>query len=144
LLTALPKISFTPLETFDEIEAGSGVYVFARVFNGIATPIYIGEATNIRSRIHQHTERNVRLMNGIKTSGKGKKVDLYCTVRTNSTQRRDAMLAILQRGLIEHALSAGHDLLNVQLTKLSAHTVQFTGNRLSEQLAPRKMFIRGV
>ena len=132
------------VKDFETIVAEPGVYVFSRMFGETVSPLYIGETTNIQKRIRQHTETNVRLMNGIKASGRGRKVVLYCTVSTSSIKRRDSMLAILQRGVIEHALSEGHDLLNVQLTKLSVHSVQFTGNQLSGQLAPRKMYIRGA
>lgn len=131
------------VERFDSFPDEAGIYVFARIFGKTIAPLYIGETTNIRKRIKQHLEKNVKLVNGVKKSGNGKKVVMFCSVKTRSEARRDAMLAVLQRGLIEHALSEGHKLLNVQLTKLSVHSIAFTGNRFSEQLAPRKMFVRG-
>lgn len=132
------------VKSFDELSDEPGAYVFGRIFGKKIVPLYVGETLSIRTRIRQHLEKNVRLVNGIKKSGKGKKVVVFCTVKTKSVKRRDAMLNVLQKGLIEHALSEGYELLNVQLTKLSVHSVQFTGNRWSEQLAPRKIFVRST
>jgi hypothetical protein len=132
------------VKRFDSFPDEAGAYIFARMFGKTIFPLYIGEAASIRKRIKQHLENNVKLVNGVKKSGRGKKVVLFCTVRTSSDERRDAMLGILQRALIEHALSEGHDLLNVQLTKLAVHSISFTGNRFSEQLSPRKIFVRGT
>jgi hypothetical protein len=132
------------VKSFESFPDGPGAYVFARVFGKKLVPLYIGEAVSVRTRIRQHLEKHVKLVNGVKKSGTGKKVVMFCTVKTSSEQRRGSMLKILQRALIEHALSEGHELLNVQLTKLAVHSIKFTGNRLSEQLAPRKIFVRGT
>lgn len=121
-----------------------GAYVFCRAFGGKLQPLYVGETIDVRLRLIQHLEKNVRLMTGIRNSGNGRKLFLYCTIRTNSKVRRDKMLAIIQKGLIEHALSGGFDLLNIQLTKLPVHSVSFTGNRWSEKLAPRTLYTRGA
>lgn len=125
-----------------QIPENPGAYVFARVHSGKVTPLYIGESANLRKRIDQHFKKNVRLMNSLKKAPSGKLVFLYCTIRTNSDKRRDAMLALLQKALIEHALSEGHQLLNLQLTKTPFHTISFTGNRSSEQVAPRLMYVQ--
>jgi hypothetical protein len=137
------RLTYT-LGDFEALPDEPGAYAFARIFGKKVVPLYVGEATSIRKRIRQHLEKNVRLVNGVKGSGNGKKVVMFCTIKTKSEARRKALLRVLQRGLIEHALSEGHKLLNVQLTKLSVHSIAFTGNRLSEQLAPRKMFVRSV
>jgi hypothetical protein len=119
-----------------------GAYVFARIHGDKVKPLYIGETANIRTRIDQHLKSNVRLMNGIKKAPNGKRILMYCTIKTNSNKRRDTMLAVLQRGLIEHALSEGYELLNIQLTKMPVHSIAFSGNRFSEQLAPRTIYVQ--
>lgn len=105
--------------------AAPGAYVFLREYGGKIYPIYVGETLNIQVRLLQHIERSTKLMNAIKKSGRGEKLFLYCTVTTSSTKKRDKMLGILQKGLVEHALSAGHELVNIQLTKMPVHGVSF-------------------
>jgi hypothetical protein len=127
----------------------AGIYVFCRIWGQRPvqlTPLYIGKAANIRARIRQHIEGNVRLMQGIKDPeiGNGSRGVIWCTVRARAPKKCEKILDVLERGLIQHALSEGHELLNVKLTKLKAHSVQFTGNRMSEQLAPRRMLIRAA
>jgi hypothetical protein len=123
----------------EKLPAGPGAYVFARVHGDYAYPLYIGETTNIRSRLKSHFKGSVKLMNSIKGASTGKRIFLYCTIKTGSEKKRDSMLTLLQRALIEHALSEGHELFNKQGTKIKAHTISFTGNRTSEQIAPRVM-----
>ncbi len=125
----------------NELPESPGAYVFARVHGEYAYPLYVGETTNIRKRLKSHFERSVKLMNSIKGAATGKRIFLYCTIKTSSEKKRDSMLALLQRALIEHALSEGHELFNKQGTKIKAHTISFTGNRTSEQIAPRTMHV---
>ncbi|MFC8311960.1 hypothetical protein ACFUJV_35900, partial [Streptomyces olivaceus] len=51
-------------------------------------------------------------------------------------------LDVIERALIEHGLAEGHPLVNVQGTRTPFHTLSFTGNRMSEQVAPRQMFVK--
>jgi len=126
----------------EDLPTSPGAYVFARVHGDNVYPLYVGETTNIRSRLKSHFKTSVELMNSIKGAPTGKRIFLYCTIKTSSAKKRDAMLALLQRALIEHALSKGHELFNRQGTKIKAHTIRFTGNRTSEQTAPRTMYVK--
>lgn len=119
----------------------AGAYIFARRHGGNVVPLYIGETTNLRKRLEQHLN-NVWVMKGIEGATAGKRLYLYCQVRTKRGQSIKSVLDVLQRALIEHALSAGHDLLNIQLTKTKVHRITFKGNRTSEKLAPRSMLTR--
>jgi hypothetical protein len=128
----------------DDIEGlptSPGAYVFARVHGDNAYPLYVGETTNIRSRLKSHFKSSVKLMTSIKGAPTGKRIFLYCTIKTSSEKKRDAMIVLLQRAIIEHALSEGHELFNKQGTKIKAHTISFTGNRTSEQITPRTMYV---
>jgi hypothetical protein len=119
-----------------------GAYVFARLFGENVTPLYIGETTTLRSRLNQHLNMNLRLMKGIENAANGKRVFLFCEVHLRRGQKINQVLKVLQSALIEHALSEGHKLLNVQLARTPVHTINFRGNRHSEQLAPRQMYHR--
>ena len=81
-------------------------------------------------------------MNSIKKAHSGKRILMYCTIKTSSDKKRASMLGLLQRALIEHALAEGHKVFNVQGTKIPAHTISFAGNRSSEHIAPRKMYVQ--
>jgi len=78
-------------------------------------------------------------MKGIENAPRGQRIFLYAQAKTKQAQKIDRVLDILQRALVEHALSAGHNLLNVQLTKTKVHVIDFEGNRTSEKLFTRKM-----
>jgi hypothetical protein len=137
------------LEDFEALPEIPGVYVFCRLWGSRPakiTPIYIGQAKNVRARVQQHTKSSVRLMNGIKSPdwGNGRRGVIWCTVSTRSKERQARMLDILERGLIEAALTKGFELLNIKLTKQHAHSITFSGNRVSEQLAPRRLLVRGL
>src|SRR5580765_6459591 len=121
------KLVYT-LKDFEALPEEAGIYLFCRLWGkrpAKITPLYIGRASNIRVRIRQHFERNVKLMNGIRDPdlGNGRRGLIWCTVRAQAPKKKKKILDILERGLIEHALSEGHELLNVKLTKLKTHSV---------------------
>ncbi len=82
-------------------------------------------------------------MKSIESAPSGERLFLYCEIKTKKGQRLKKVLEVLQKALIEHALSEGHTLLNIQLTREGTHTITFKGNRASEKLAPRIMYVRG-
>ena len=121
----------------------AGVYVFARRYGSNVVPLYIGETLNLRKRLEEHLD-NVSIMKGIENaSSRGKRLYLFARVQTKRGQNINKVLDVLQRALIEHALSVGHDLLNVQLTKTKLHKIKFEGNRTSEKLFTRTMLVGG-
>lgn len=124
----------------ERIPEKPGAYVLGRKHGDNLVPLYIGETTNLRKRLTQHLN-DVWIMKGVENAPSGKRMLMYCLVRTKKGQRLDKVLEVLQKALIQHALSEGHELLNTQLTKTKVHSILFKGNRDSEKLAPRKMFV---
>ena len=122
----------------DRVPESAGVYVFARRHGRKIVPLYIGETTNLRKRLEQHFN-DVKIMKGIENAPRGQRVFLYAQAKTKQAQKIERVLDILQRALVEHALSGGHNLLNVQLTETKVHMMDFEGNRTSEKLFTRKM-----
>lgn len=120
---------------------GPGVYVFARIHGNSISPLYIGQAANIKSRLEQQFN-NVRLMMGLKQAASGKRVLLVAEVHLKPGQRRDKVLDVLESSLIGHALATGATLLNKAGTKTPAHEIDFRGNVTSRKVAPRRMRVR--
>lgn len=118
-----------------------GVYIFCREHGKSISPLYIGRGLKLRNRLEQQLQ-SVKLMMSIQKAEKGKRFILYCTIKLKRGQRSMPILQTLESALIAHALAEGHQLFNEQGTKFKQHTIQFTGNRISEALAPRLMLVR--
>jgi hypothetical protein len=118
-----------------------GAYLFARIHGAKIVPIYIGETENLSTRLDQHLN-DVSMMMGLKNAPTGARVFMYCKVTTKKGQQLSKVLNVLQKALIEHALSEGHELLNTQLTKTRVNEITFKGNRDSEKVFPCKMYIK--
>jgi hypothetical protein len=116
-----------------------GVYVFARRFGGNITPIYIGKAIELRQRIWQQLEGNVKLMNGVKKFGHGTRILLIGVFQPKRGQKTDKVLPLVEDTLIRHALARGFVLLNSSGTKRPYHTINFSGNLESRRIFPKKM-----
>lgn len=130
-------------DKIDHIPNTPGVYVFARLHGSCVKPMYIGQADKLKTRIEQQFN-NVKLMMSIKKAAKAKRILLYCEAKTGKGQNRKKVLAILENAIIDHVLSEGHELLNKQGTKRPAHKIEFKGNRTSEKVAPRKMYVKSA
>ena len=128
-------------DEIDRIPDKPGIYVFARSHGESVSPMYIGQADNLKKRIEQQFN-NVNLMMSIKNAPKAKRILLYCEAKIHKRQNRKQVLAILENALIDHALSEGHVLVNKQGTKRPTHKIEFKGNRTSEKVAPRKMYVK--
>jgi hypothetical protein len=128
------------VEDVEDVPDIAGVYVFARLFGSRVIPLYIGETGNIRTRLKQHLKNNVRLMKGIQGAPNGRLIFLFGEVRLRRGQNVKKVRSVLQRTIIERALSEGHELLNDKGAKTPVHSVRSTGNRYSEQIAGRLIF----
>jgi len=104
-----------------------GVYMFARKFNDGVSPLYIGKAEKLGRRVLQHFKNNTRLMNGIKKAARGSKVIILAGFSPKPGQSTKKCIGLIERALIDHALTGGHKLLNVQGTRTPAHKVIFSG-----------------
>ena len=104
-----------------------GVYMFARIFNDEVSPLYIGKAESLGARAWQHFKNNTRLMTNIKKAKNGNKVLILGKFSPKPGQNTKKCIALIERALIDHALTSGYKLLNVQGTRASADTVTFSG-----------------
>jgi hypothetical protein len=104
-----------------------GVYMFARIFNAEVSPLYIGKAERLGARAWQHFKSNTRLMNCIKKATNGRKVLVLGEFSPKPGQSTKKCITLIERALIDHALTEGHKLLNVQGTRTPAHRVSFSG-----------------
>lgn len=120
-----------------------GVYVFARKHGQKVSPIYIGQTETLRARIESQF-KSVPLMMGIKKEPSGQRILLYCEVKFKRGQDRKKVLTVLENALIDHALAEGCSLLNKQGTVRPAHVIEFSGNRTSEAVVPRKMMAKSA
>lgn len=125
----------------DEVPSTPGVYIFARRHGKTVKPLYIGQTGNLNKRLCQHLD-SVSLMKGIKAAPTGTRLFLYCEPLLRRGQKLARVLDVLENALIDHALSEGHELFNVQGTKRPSHSIAFSGNRTSEALVPRTMLLR--
>jgi len=120
---------------------GPGVYVFCRKHTDKTSPIYIGETKNLRERIKAHL-KSLPLMREIENAATGKRFLIYCTVKAGSAPKAKKQVEVIEKALILHAQGEGHVLFNQKGTKLPTDEISFTGNRNSEAIAPRIMFIK--
>jgi hypothetical protein len=129
------------IDEIDDIPDKPGIYIFARSHGNSVSPIYIGQADKLKTRI-EHQFNNVKLMMGVRNAARAIRILIYCEARISKGQNRKKVLAILENALIDHALSEGHELLNKQGTKKPTHKIEFKGNRTSEKIAPRNMYVK--
>jgi hypothetical protein len=115
-----------------------GVYVFARQFGNNVVPLYVGQASKLRSRIEEQFN-NLRLMMGIKNAHAGRRILLVARLKLRRGQQMSKVLDIVEAALIKNALAQGHDLLNQQGTKTRVHVIKSQGNSSSRQVAPLTM-----
>ena len=136
---AAHEIYFCP--DHETIPDSPGVYVFARRHGEVTEPLYIGQSRNLYARLRQHLD-SVSLMQSIREASAGARLFLYCEPILRPGQQLVRVLDTLEEALIDHALAEGHALLNVQGTRCPTHAITFSGNRTSEALAPRRMFVK--
>jgi hypothetical protein len=127
-------------EDEDLLTAAPAVYVFGRNYAETATPLYIGQTLDFRRRILREHFDSIRFMNALKAFPHGERFLLWCTFSSQWRIRR--ILDVLERGLIDKALTEGHQLINIRGVRTPTHEFKFTGNRISEQIAGRRMLVR--
>jgi hypothetical protein len=114
----------------EKIPATPGVYIFMRTFGKNQNPLYVGKAKNLGSRIKGQLN-TLKLMRGIQNAAHGSRVLVFGEFVPKQAQRVDKCLTLIERALIRHFLSEGHELLNKAGTRLAKHSL------LSEQVAGR-------
>jgi hypothetical protein len=118
-----------------------GVYVFGRKHGENVVPIYIGETLSIRRRVKGHLN-SLALMRAVENAPNGGRFFIYCTVKAGTNEKAKKHVKVLEKALIMHAQSEGHEIFNKKGTKLPTDTISFSGNRTSEAIAPRVMLVK--
>lgn len=118
-----------------------GVYVLGRMYDGLVMPIYIGETLSIQKRIQSHL-KSVPLMKALERAKTGTRVLVYCVVKAGNAEKAKKHVEVIEKALILHAQSEGHELFNKKGAKLPTDEILFTGNRASESIAPRRMLVK--
>lgn len=125
-----------------KLPASHGIYVMGRRFGGGFEALYVGKANNIRHRVRGQL-KNLPLMLHLEKAKLGKRVVLTGRFSARPGQQPTKCLAILERALIRHFLSEGHDLVNIQGSRLSRHEIESTGKH-PKHLLPKVMFVDKV
>lgn len=105
----------------DKVPTIPGIYVFGRCHGKSFEALYVGKATNIRSRVKQQIERNLRLMRHIEYARTGNLFLLIGEINTKPGQKLEKVLAITERIFIRHFLAEGNDLVNTKGTRIRRH-----------------------
>jgi hypothetical protein len=124
-----------------ELPAEPGAYVFGRRHGKAVIPIYIGETLSIRDRIKGHLN-SIPLMRAIEKAPNGDRFLIYSIVKSGSKNKAKKHVRIIEKALMLHAQSEGHELFNKKGSKLPTDVISFSGNRTSEAIAPRVMLIK--
>jgi hypothetical protein len=124
--------------TCDEIEdlpVGPGVYVFGRSYGGSITPLYVGRASSLSTRIWQQLN-NASLMLRIQKATNGRRVLLIGKLQLKQGQQGSRVLDVVEPTLIEYSLAQGYELLNKQGTKIRVHHINSRGSLDARSVAP--------
>lgn len=116
----------------------AGVYVFGRRFSGTFEALYVGQAKNIRGRVKSHIKNNLSLMLHLQKAKNGKRILLFGRFVAKPGQQEEKCLRLLERAMLRHFLSEGHDLVNKQGARLSRHEITSKNTR---KLFPHLMFV---
>jgi hypothetical protein len=125
----------------DSVPAEPGAYVFGRTHGDTAAPLYVGRTKNLRGRLKIHLD-SVRLMKALYDAEAGARFFMYCTVSLKRGQKLDRVLETLEAALIAQAVAAGFELRQKQGVKRPLHTINFTGNRISEAMYDRTVHLQ--
>jgi hypothetical protein len=114
-----------------------GIYIFTRTFGKATSALYVGKAENLRGRLKQQLNA-VRLMKGIENAPTGRRHLLWAKLNRRQGQKADC-LPIVERALIRHYLSEGHELLNIHGNRIKKHSL--TSERTAmKTFIPRTLF----
>lgn len=117
----------------------AGVYVFGRRWGKSIEALYVGKASDIRRRVKKQFN-NLRLMRHLQKAKIGKRVLLVGEAITRPGQKTEKVISLLERVLIRHFLSEGHDLVNILGVAIRGHEVESTGHQ-PKKFIPKTMFL---
>jgi len=132
------------IEDFDlgDCPDAPGIYIFARRFGKkILVPIYIGKGTSLRKRLKTQFN-NHKLIQALANEKSGERVLMFGTIKAGTSGSIAKKIRLSERAHIEHALSAGHPLINIQLTKKPTSEIKVVGKKSHNHPFPRVMLAR--
>jgi len=124
---------------YDSFDRVPGVYIFARKYGKSYEALYVGQSKNIRSRIKSHLN-NLKLMRHIEEAKSGKRFVIVGYASPRPGQKVEKVIKLLERGLIRHFLSEGHDLVNQQGVRIRRHSIESAGG-VPKAFIPSTMFL---
>jgi len=126
------------VDNFERIPDMPGIYVFGRDHGGAISPLYIGKAISLCTRIEQQLN-NVGLMRAIQRAPNAYRVLYVAEFICKTGQNLDKAIAVIESALISAAMVEGFELINKQGTKTLAHTISSTGNREARSWLPENV-----
>jgi hypothetical protein len=120
----------------EEIPEEPGIYIFFREHGGTQTPMYVGQAKNLRQRIRGQLKSNVKLMKGIQGSPNGSRKVTFGVYRPGRGQQMDQSLDRIERSLIRHYIES-HQLFNTQGTHVPMESLTSDRPQRLNKLIPR-------
>ena len=110
----------------DRLPHVAGIYILGRRWGRGLEALYVGKATSVRGRVKSQLN-NLRLMQHLKNAKAGKRILLVGRILRKPGQRAEKGLLLAERALIRYFLSEGHDLVNMQGTRLRRHEIVSSG-----------------
>jgi hypothetical protein len=124
----------------DQLTTSAGIYIFGRRWGTQFEALYIGKAGNVRSRVRNHLNNNLRLMLHLRNARIGRRFVLAGRFLPKPGQQIPKCLGLLERAMIRHFLSEGHDLVNVQGTQLRRHELDSSGAH-PKRFFPKRIYL---
>jgi len=116
LLTATNKNQIYTID-LNCVPEKPGIYIFFRVHGKKHEALYVGKAENLFQRVSGEFN-NLKLMKGIENATNGTKGIIFAEYIPKPGQQLKKSLHAIEKTLIRHYLSEGHDLFNIKGTKL--------------------------
>lgn len=123
----------------NKLPATSGIYILGRRWGNGFEALYVGKATNVRSRMKRQLD-HLSLMQHLQNAKTGKRIVLIGKILRKPGQRLQKSLLLVERALIRYFLSEGHDLVNKQGTRLRRHEVVSSGKH-PKRFIPALMYL---
>jgi hypothetical protein len=101
--------------------------------------LYVGKANHISGRVNGHFN-NLKLMQHLRNAKNGRRIILAGRFIAKPGQQVERCLKVIERGFIRYFLSEGHDLVNMQGTRLRRHEVTSSGKH-PKRFFPRLMYV---
>lgn len=127
-------------DRLDAIPSGPGIYVFGRRHGECFEPHYVGKAKNLQKRVGGQLA-NGRLIQMLTNAKTGGREVIVCELQPKRGQPSASAIGTMEKAVIRAALTAGHALLNKQLTRQPVHEITFLGNRTGTGLSGRRVAV---